>query len=89
LKVGPQDNFPGDGYPIATKSLDATIKIPLYKGLRLSIEAQNLLNQTSLICVNGDESPPWSGSAPGGTIGSVSRRASDACHFKDQNCEIL
>lgn len=63
--LGPQNNFPGDIYRASTRSLDMTVSVPIAPRVRLSADATNLLNQSSLSYVNGDESLPWSGSAPG------------------------
>jgi TonB-dependent receptor len=63
--LGPQNNFPGDIYRASTRSLDASVSVPIARYVRLSAEATNLLNQSSLSYVNQDESLPWSGSAPG------------------------
>jgi TonB-dependent receptor len=63
--LGPQNNFPGDIYRASTRSLDATLTVPIARRVRLSADATNLLNQSSLSYVNRDQSLPWSGSAPG------------------------
>lgn len=63
--LGPQNNFPGDIYRASTRSLDATVTVPIARRVRLSVDATNLLNQSSLSYVNRDKSLPWSGSAPG------------------------
>jgi TonB-dependent receptor len=63
--LGPQNNFPGDIYRDSTRSLDASVSVPIAPHVRLTADATNLLNQSSLSYVNGDKSLPWSGSAPG------------------------
>jgi TonB-dependent receptor len=63
--LGPQNNFPGDIYRARTRSLDASVSVPIARRVRLSADATNLLNHSSLSYVNRDKSLPWSGSAPG------------------------
>jgi outer membrane receptor protein involved in Fe transport len=63
--LGPQNNFPGDIYRASTRSLDASVSVPIAPRMRLTADATNLLNQSSLSYVNRDQSLPWSGSAPG------------------------
>ena len=63
--LGPQNNFPGDIWRIATYSLDASFSVRLNDTFKLTVEAGNLLNDTSLTYVNQDKSLPWGGNAPG------------------------
>jgi TonB-dependent receptor len=66
--LGPQNNIEGDGVNAKSKYLDASIGYAVFKNMRVTFEAQNLLNEIQLTTVDGNPHIPYGAYAPGRTF---------------------
>ncbi|MDQ8755183.1 TonB-dependent receptor [Sphingosinicella sp. LHD-64] len=68
--LGPQNNVEGDGVSIKGEYLDASISFPIpgIDNIRVSLQAQNLLNEIQLQQLDGDSLLPYGAYAPGRTF---------------------
>jgi TonB-dependent receptor len=65
--LGPQNNIEGDGVSSKSEYLDASVSYRVFKTMRLTFEAQNLLNEVQLTTIDGNPHIPYGAYAPGRT----------------------
>lgn len=67
--LGPQNNFEGNGIADKSEYLDASLgfDMPGFDSIRVSLEAQNLLDEVQFTTVDGDDALPYQAYAPGRT----------------------
>jgi TonB-dependent receptor len=68
--LGPSNNIEGNGVVSKSEYLDASLGfvIPGFQKVRLSLEAQNLLNEIQFTTIDGDPGLPYGAYAPGRTF---------------------
>jgi TonB-dependent receptor len=65
--LGPQNNIEGAGVSSKSEYLDASVSYRVFKTMRLTFEAQNLLNEVQLTTIDGNPHIPYGAYAPGRT----------------------
>jgi len=68
--LGPQNNFEGNGVAAKSQYLDASLSLtlPWLNKSRVTLEAQNLLNEYQLNTIDGNGDTPYNARAPGRTF---------------------
>jgi TonB-dependent receptor len=68
--LGPSNNIEGNGVASKSEYLDASVSlgIPGFKKVKVSFEAQNLLNEIQLTTIDGNPDLPFGAYAPGRTF---------------------